>query len=84
MLSQSKKQLRQLKQLRKENLIFFSAFLFAVTFVASLTPMLFCNPRFKHEIYILNISVDTYEFHDFFHASIQIFSIEFGREHDTN
>ena len=53
-------QLRQLQH-AKRNPEFFSGFLFAVAFVASLTAMLFCNPPFKHEIHILNISVETYE-----------------------
>ena len=82
-------QLRQLKQWRKEILNFFSGFLFAVAFVASLTAILFCNPRFKREIHILNISVDTHEFHDFFMLLFKYFQFkqsfqlhEFGREHD--
>ena len=53
-----------LKAVVKRKPDFFSGFLFAVAFVASVTAMLFCNPRFKHEC-ILNILVDTYVFHDF-------------------
>ena len=54
-----------LKAVTKRKPEFSSGFLFAVAFVASLTAMLFCNQRFKHEIHIVNISVNTHEFHDF-------------------